>query len=455
MTSDQKSRILYNNLSYLGYDLDEIYKKSAKLFLKILLEKYPNARDLIFVCGLGGNGLDALYIAEELEKYYRDFKSNDGKESNERNLKIRIYIPGRVNQSDSELFRNKFLELSKNKNINLFQDVYAKDIPNGDLIIEALSGTGFEGDKLLKRSADVLRRIVHFSKPILAIDKAVPGYTPSLTISINYPKTKNALVIENIYPESLHSVIGPGELLEIKKPYLKSHKSKAGKIVFVTLDDVNDDTKGIGNKVQRRVEQFAIAYPTEIEVLSIQSLLSNPSTPNSSNSTGIAKHSDSYNGSSNKTYKDIVQSCDIVLIDTFENAQSEEMKELFSLILNKILSEAKDGVIINLSRTLSLDYIHLELLDSPKELTKSNSSIKVVKGFSTNIIFDDGQKKIDTSGMLFSKESLLDMLMLTSIYASVNDLKLSVLAAAFSIMHFNLNKLDLTKDLKTFYEEIF
>src|SRR5690606_11467260 len=104
-----------------------------------------------------GNGLDGLYIAQEIA-------------SNNPDINIHIYIPGRVNQSDLDLFKTKYKEISSIKNIKLSQDIYAKDIPNGDLIIEALCGTGLDGDGLYKRSADILKRIVHFSKPIIAID---------------------------------------------------------------------------------------------------------------------------------------------------------------------------------------------------------------------------------------------------------------------------------------------
>lgn len=408
MTSDQKSRINYNNLTYLGYDLNEIYTKASKEFSKMILEKYQSVKNIVMICGTEGNGLDGLYIAEEIIL-------------NNPSINISIYIPGRVNQAESELFKSKYKELGGNRNIKLHQDIYAKDILNGDLIIEAIVGTGLIGESLYKRSADILKRIIRFSKPIVAIDKAVPGYNPDLTISLNYPKAKHAIVIKDIYPESLNSVIGPGELLEIRKPYLKSHKNKSGKLLFIT--DTDDSVR------LNKLKNITKSYPAEITILNIASLF----TKYESNS-----------------YKDKIDRADIVLIDRFE-----EGDELISLIVNKIIEYADQKIIINLSNTLKLNHIHLEVVLSPMELSNSSASIRIVKGFNSSIIFNDGVRKIDTTGVLLEKECLEDLMMLSAVYATANELNISVIAAAFTIIHFKQHKLELEKDLSEFFEKIF
>jgi NAD(P)H-hydrate repair Nnr-like enzyme with NAD(P)H-hydrate epimerase domain len=408
MTSDQKSRINYNNLTYLGYDLNEIYTKASKEYSRLITEKYPVANNIVMICGTEGNGLDGLYIAECLATENRD-------------CSISIYVPGRVNQSDSDLFKTKYKDLSKFPNIKLFQDIYAKDVPQGDLILEALCGTGFEGESLYKRSADLVRRVVHFSVPMIAIDKAVPGYKPELTVSLNFPKSKDAVVIDNVYPESLNSVIGPGELLEIKKPYLRTHKSKSGKLLVITQANASE--------LIDRILSLSKAYPAEIEVLSIQEIFANYVS---------------------NSYKDRVSEADVILIDKFEDGD-----ELLTTVVSKILEAADDTPVINLSNKLKLNHIHLEMVLSPKELSNSNASIRIVKGFSSSILFNDGQKKIDTSGMLLTEGSIDDLMCLSAIYATANELPLSVIAAAFTVIHFRKNKLDLEKDLTPFFEEIF
>jgi NAD(P)H-hydrate repair Nnr-like enzyme with NAD(P)H-hydrate epimerase domain len=408
MTSDQKSRINYNNLTYLGYDLNEIYTKASKEFSRIILEKYSSCKNIVMICGTEGNGLDGLYVASDMASSNPD-------------INIHIYIPGRVNQSDLELFKTKYKDIAAIKNIKLSQDIYAKDIPNGDLIIEALCGTGLEGDGLYKRSADILKRIVHFSKPIVAIDKAVPGYKPDLTISLNYPKAKNSVVISDIYPESLNSVIGPGELLEIKKPYLKSHKNRSGNLLLITN---RSDTQRL-----KKISDISKSYPADIVVLSIDSLFSQYES---------------------NLYKDMVEKADVIVVDRFE-----EGDELISLIINKIIEDAKEKIIVNLSNTLQLNHIHLEMVLNPRELSNSSSSIRIVKGFNSSIIFNDGVRKIDTTGMLLSQDTIEDMMILSAVYATANELNLSVIAAAFTVIHFKQNKLDLGKDLSEFFEKIF
>ncbi len=404
MDSDQKSRIIYNNLAYFGLDLDAIYKKSAAKFSEIITTKFPKKNEIHIICGLGGNGLDGLYIAQELFKAGRA---------------VSIYIPDRVSHSDSELFQNKFQELSKK--ITIKQDVYAKDIPQADLIIEALIGTGMSGEKVYKRTADIIKRVSHFECSIIAIDKPMQGYNPDLTISINYPKTQKAVAIENVYPEALINSIGPGELLEIRKPYTKSHKNKSGKLLLISFSPDNTS--------ERKLVALSKHYQTEVEVVTIETLF-----------TDYRKDE----------YKEKLAGVDVVVIDNFKQADNLISNVVYSFL--DLLGEAK---VINLNSEIHFQENSIEVLASPRNISGSTAFVKLVKSYSSYFLFEDGDKKIDAEGVLVEDQNVENLILLAAIFATSNDLKLSVLAAAFVVVHFRKNKLDIEKDLSKFFQEIF
>ncbi len=404
MNSDQKSRIIYNNLVYFGVDLDSIYRKSAKKFVEIIISKYLKKNKIGIVAGLGGNGLDGLYIAEELFK--------NGKE-------VEVFIPDRVNHSDNDLFKEKFKELSQT--VSIKQDIYAKDVVQPELLIEALIGTGFSGEKVYKRTADILKRVSHFNCPIIAIDKPIQGYSPDLTISINYPKTTKAIAIENVYPESLINSIGPGELLEIHKPYSKSHKSKSGKLLYISFERETAE--------ERKLSAFAKQYSTILTTISIKSLF-----------TDYSKES----------YKEKLVGVDTVVIGSFS-----ESDNLTANIIYTLLEELPDTKVINLNSEIKFHENLIEVFESPRSIGNSSAFAKFVKSYNSYFLFEDGEKKLDTEGILVTKDSIENLILLASIFSSSNEIKLSILAAAFVIIHFRKNKLNLEKDITNFFEEVF
>lgn len=252
----KESKVLSRNAEFLGYDLSIYFKKFSQLFVIEVLKGFTKSESFSIICGLGGNGADGLGIARELIQ---------------KNKKVSVFIIGRPTQSDHPEFLKIYQELQniKDENLKIYQDCYAKDIIQNDILIEALVGTGLVGAKLTKRYKDVIDRISHFTCPLIAVDAPSPHYSADFVYSINYPKVAEAITIPIAYPEELRLFCGPGEYEALWEPNTSSHKNKNGKVLFIS-DQVSTIPQNVFeeypttlfihdfNKSNQNIEQVAL-----------------------------------------------------------------------------------------------------------------------------------------------------------------------------------------------------
>ncbi len=223
--------ILLKNAQSLGIDLIAFYDEVGRLIAEKIIEKYGKTKSYAVICGKGGNSGDGLATAFHL--------SCIGAEN------VTVYLAGRKQQIESQITRDIFSDVlersEKENNLTVKQDVFAKDIEKHDVIIEALVGTGLEGSKLLKRFRDIIKRVAHFSKPIIAIDQPTPHYEPDSTFSLLYPKVEKAYVIDIKLPREIELYCGPGEREALWVPNTKSHLNKNGNLLYIAQDDTHNE----------------------------------------------------------------------------------------------------------------------------------------------------------------------------------------------------------------------
>jgi NAD(P)H-hydrate repair Nnr-like enzyme with NAD(P)H-hydrate epimerase domain len=230
-----EAKITWDNAKILGIDIFDSYEKTAKSFayeINIILENEKNNfnnKNLTIgvVCGLGGNAVDAILTTCEL--------------SNKTDSIITVYLIGRTTNNTSEFFNLAWEKLEKvckkNKNVTFKQEVYAEDVEQHTVLLEALTGTGIEGVKLNKRFKDIVARISHFESKIIAIDQPTLHYLPDYVISIDYPKTKDSIVIQSHLPQELKLFCGPGEKNSLWKQKQTTHKTKNGNLLILSSED--------------------------------------------------------------------------------------------------------------------------------------------------------------------------------------------------------------------------
>jgi NAD(P)H-hydrate repair Nnr-like enzyme with NAD(P)H-hydrate epimerase domain len=240
-----ESKILEKNAEFLGIDLLAFYDNSAQKISNFIIDNFK-FKSISIICGLGGNSADGLAIANYLA---------------ENEYAVTVYLVGRpssfINGIAKRIWEH-IQTLSKHRdNLKVKQDAFANDIEQKDLVIECLTGTGLVGEKLNKRFRDVVKRISHFDSEIIAIDKPTLHYTPDLTISLSFPKTEFAEVINIDYPKELNLFCGPGEKSVLWQPNLKSHTSKNGKVLLVTSRLNNENIQSEVKSYKAKLDIFS------------------------------------------------------------------------------------------------------------------------------------------------------------------------------------------------------
>ncbi|MCA9387022.1 NAD(P)H-hydrate epimerase [Candidatus Dojkabacteria bacterium] len=226
-----ESDILLKNAESLGIDLIAFYDEVGRLIAEKLVSTFGKNKSYGIICGKGGNAADGLATAFHLA--CMDVSS------------VTVFLATRKNQFDSTFAEDVFYDVEKkakeSKNLTIKNDCFANDIQDQDIMVEALVGTGFEGEVLHKRFKDIIKRVSHFKAPLIAIDVSVPNYNPTKTYSLFYPKAKNAFVIDLKLPKELDMYCGPGEREALWVPNKTTHKSKNGNLLYFSQDDKNND----------------------------------------------------------------------------------------------------------------------------------------------------------------------------------------------------------------------
>ncbi|HEC66735.1 MAG TPA: NAD(P)H-hydrate dehydratase [bacterium] len=230
LTSKQKTILTDTNAEYFGVSISELMENAGKGIAHEVVKKYGKKKSIGILCGLGNNGGDGFSAARYLVKSgVRD---------------VVVYLVGRnqdLKTTAAEEHWKRLQKESRKKRIEVIQEVFAKDIETHDVYLECLIGTGIKPRggklKLTKRFADVVTRMVHKGGKKVAIDVPVPGYKYDLSISMLYPKTKDALVVDIGMPKEVDLYCGPGEVKILEKPKKETYKTQNGKVLLIGGSD--------------------------------------------------------------------------------------------------------------------------------------------------------------------------------------------------------------------------
>lgn len=227
-----RTKIVDTNARYQGVDISRLMQTAGKQIAEKLISQYGKNASYAFICGKGNNGGNGFATAKEL---LVAGATGD----------ISVYLIGRAKDISANAAEHHWTELKavsdgkKYPNLSVKQDCYAADIENHKVIVECLVGTGITG-KFKQRMVDVIKRVTHFRQQMVAIDVPVPGYTWDLSLSIMYPKTPDAEVIDVGMPAEVEQFVGPGEVQALFSPRRDSYKSQNGKITVFAGQEVGN-----------------------------------------------------------------------------------------------------------------------------------------------------------------------------------------------------------------------
>jgi NAD(P)H-hydrate epimerase len=220
MDNFERTIITDTNAIYLGVPIDKLMEKAGEGIAIELVKKYGKNKSYNFICGLGNNGGDGFSAARHLAKLGVGL--------------ISIYLIGRVGDLKSSAARTHWEKLKNSKYasdgiVTIISNASAKEITQADVSVECLVGTGIK-DTLYKRYKDVVTKLTKQKTKIVAVDVPVPGYKHDLSISMLYPKTSDAIVIDIGMPKEAELYCGPGDVKVLEVPNENSYKSQNGEL---------------------------------------------------------------------------------------------------------------------------------------------------------------------------------------------------------------------------------
>lgn len=332
MDTYQKTIIEDANAKYFGVEAELLIENAGKEVAKKLINKYGKESSFSFICGLGNAGAIGFVASKYMIEMGLD--------------KITVYLIGRQNDIKTTIASAKWSEM-KDAGVNYKQDAYGKDIVKNDIFIECLVNEPVEG-KLFKRFRDVVYRITRLKSKIVAIESPVPGYNWDYSISLMYPKTKDADVVNTGIPDYVLNQIGPGEVKLLEKRKSSSYKTKNGKVLVIS-----NGSDGISE-----LFESALTYAGELYYY---------------DPTGTQGSFSSVNVVSHEEINSIVNEVDSILIGpdlednyinySFINTFLEEFKDKRFLVSSKSINLLKSQVLLSVDEiTLYLDRSELGYL---------------------------------------------------------------------------------------------
>lgn len=244
ITSDQV-RIIDQNCEEMGISTLQLMENAGSAVADVVLENYPDMRNITICCGVGNNGGDGFVAARHLAAKGKKLTVLlIGQES-----KIKSQIANHNYQILKELaFSIKILEISDTSKINLLK----KELEQTDLIIDALLGVGIKGEPY-DPIKSAIKSINSAGKTVVSVDVPSGINSDELTkakimvnadIIITLHDTKPCLTSEELamktviksigVPPEAELFVGKGELIAaIPKRKHATHKGQNGRVLII------------------------------------------------------------------------------------------------------------------------------------------------------------------------------------------------------------------------------
>lgn len=225
-----KTKVMDWNAAYFGESIYEWMNNAGKGIARILNTKYKirNTKLKIGIfCGLGNNGGDGFAAARYLYPKHN----------------VKVYLFGQPNDIRTEesqrhwqMMLDRGVEavvLGGGKDVKSYFAKSPKDL-RFDVIVDCLLGTGVTG-QLREPIASGVKLFNKIRARKIAIDFPTKGIKKTdLVISMQFPKTKNAEVVDLQSEHKFLSKIGWGEFKALNFPGHKSKKGDVGNLLMIS-----------------------------------------------------------------------------------------------------------------------------------------------------------------------------------------------------------------------------
>lgn len=220
--NELETAILDCNSRYYSMDTIQLMENAGRSVAEEIEKKYGTGKRIAIFCGLGNNGGDGFVAARFLSA------END----------VTIYLVGVPHHIQSADARKNWdiLEYTPVKKI-LVRDTAAVKIPEYDIVVDALLGTGITGE-LREPYKTLVETLNSLSGAKVSVDmptgyKTSTTFTAECTISMHYPKTDACTTVTIGVPHQFESLVGPGDVKFLKRRRKDSHKGDNGRVLIV------------------------------------------------------------------------------------------------------------------------------------------------------------------------------------------------------------------------------
>ncbi|MDR1993135.1 MAG: NAD(P)H-hydrate dehydratase [Nitrososphaerota archaeon] len=244
--SSREMRAIEINAEYFGIQLLQLMEIAGRNVSQEITTRFPKDKNIIIICGLGGNGGDGFVTARHL--------LTEG-------FKVSILIAGRARDiTHQATLQNYTILQSLQTKIPITEITDSTTIPdiNADIIIDALLGTGAKG-KLRAPIQQIVEAINTAKGFKLAIDiptgidsdsGEVQGTAVQADLTVTFHKPKKGLEKANRYtgkvivssiglPSELERFAGPGDVQMVLKPRNPAaHKGDFGRLLVIGGNEI-------------------------------------------------------------------------------------------------------------------------------------------------------------------------------------------------------------------------
>jgi hydroxyethylthiazole kinase-like uncharacterized protein yjeF len=220
--NELETPILDCNSRYYGMDAIQLMENAGRSAAEEIEKRYGRDNNIGFFCGPGNNGGDGFVAARFLSQY------------NE----VTVYVIGTPQHIRTEDARKNWhiLEHTPVKKV-MIRDTTDMLIPDYDIIVDSLLGTGLSGE-LREPYKTLVKTLNSLSGAKVSVDvptgyKTSVSFHADVTVSMHYPKTDDCTTVTIGVPAAFESLVGPGDVKFLNKRRKDSHKGDNGRILIV------------------------------------------------------------------------------------------------------------------------------------------------------------------------------------------------------------------------------
>lgn len=232
MITPERMGAVDRNAAALGISQRQLMESSGRAVAEAVRDRAPGGARVVIVAGRGNNGGDGCVAPRFLDDY-----------------DVSLFLLGRADDISTEIARRNFDALRSGEyDIGTWRDSSHIDLPDADVIVDAILGTGVDGP-VREPAATAIRGMNASDTPVVSVD--IPsgidphtGTSASVAVAadevVTFHDTKPGITDLDVpvtvadigIPAAAETFVGPGDIWWLERDPT-SHKGHSGRILVI------------------------------------------------------------------------------------------------------------------------------------------------------------------------------------------------------------------------------